>query len=441
VLHSPGRLFQVFDLGSKDPRTGLFKWQLVSTEVLEGSADKPGMQIQPSQQSSVRVGEVRANTVQGPPAGRGDTQQVDTQPLRDSADIVGGPKEGQSPSERLDSFANKVNERLSNLAEKTGMDLSQVQDDFSGYVQRLQDGISDGSLSGADLERGVRNALAMTAGTVRSAMAPGQAAGSQALGKPGEAGKPAAVGNTGSVEGGSSPSERLDGFEAQVNERIGALAEGADQETVAALREVQQSFAEKLGALRDGLADGSLDATAVGQGVQSALSNLGQGIKAAVAPKTDSESTNSDNFGTGSTDGGATLANVASADSAGAVKQAPGGNAAAEADDVDGAGSDAEGDVAGRLDAFASTLADRLDGFKQDGVGGEALQNAGADLLGLLDRLSSAVEGGGITGDHAGSLFQRALAGLSSDMGDMVGKLDNQMNLYGRDAQRADSAS
>lgn len=401
------------------------------------------MQIQSSQQSSVRVGEVRANTVPEPSAERGDArqvdaQQVDAQPVRDSADITGGAEQGQSPSERLASFADKVHDRLNALADKTGLDLSQVQSDFSDYVQRLQDGIEDGSLNGADLERGVRNALALTATTVRSTMAPGQIIGNQGLGKPGMADKPSQVVDSGSVNPGQSPSDRLDGFEAQVNERIGALAEGADEKTIAALRDAQQSFAMKLSELRSGLEDGSMDAASIGQGVQAALANLGENIQAAVAPKTEGQGTSGDEIGRGSLGGGASVAGTASADLAGPVSQAPQGAAAAEADDVAGTETEVEGDVGGRLADFAMTLTERLANLQNDGVGGEALQSAGADLIGLIERLSSAVAGGGITGDHAGSLFQRALAGFSSDMGDMFGKIDNQMNLYGRDAQRAD---
>lgn len=391
------------------------------------------MQIQPSQQSSVRVGEVRANTVPEPSAERGDALNVDAQPIRDSADIGPGGEKNQSPSERLGSFADKVNERLTALADKTGMDLSQVQSDFSGYVQRLQDGIDDGSLSGADLERGVRTALAMTAGTVRSSMAPDQTAGNQALGKPGMADKAGLVGDTGSVDKGQASNDRLEGFEAQVNERIGSLAEGADDATVAALRDAQQSFAMKLGELRSGLKDGSMDAASIGQGVQAALASLGESIKSAVAPKNEGQGTRGDSVRTGSIGGGGTVAGTASADLTGAVKQASGGTDAADVD------TEVEGDVGGRLADFAATLTERLASLKNDGAGGESLQSAGADLVGLIERLSSAVEGGGITGDHAGSLFQRALAGFSSDMGDMFGKIDNQLNLYGRDAQRADS--
>ena len=395
------------------------------------------------------MGDVR--TTSGPEASaeRGSAQPIDAKPLRDSADIAGGPEQGESPGERLDSFADKVNERLSGLADETGTDLSQVQGDFAGYVQRLQDGISDGSLGGADLERGVRNALAMTAGTVQSALAPGQAPGGQSAGMPSELGKPVQVGETGDVAQGQSPGERLEGFEAMVNERIGSLAEGADEQTISSLRGAQQSFAMKLDELRSGLEDGSMDAASIGQGVQAALSSLGQNIQDAVAPGTQSEGTRSNQFGPGSADGGASLAGANLADD---VNPGPTGPAAADAQgivggddhggdgDHDGGDVAVEGDVAGRLDAFASTLADRLAGLERSGMGSDNLQEAGADLMSMIDRLSSAVSDGGVTGDHAASLFQRALSGFSDELGGMFGKLDNQMNLYGRDAQRADTA-
>ena len=358
------------------------------------------MQIQPSNITAQRFGEVRPPRPEPTPDARG--READVSATRDRADLgTTTPAPGQSPAERVASFAATIEQRITNLAEESGQDLSEVQAAFGGFVDRIQNGLADGSLGGADLERGVRNALALTTSGVREALAAGVEPREDSVARPAEDVEVRDEGVTRPV--GQSPTERIDAFEQRINERLGAIAEGADTETIAALREAQQAFAAGLEGLREGLDQGRAESGALGAAVQSAIASLGDSVQAALAEPAD---------GPARID--APLVEV-------------------ERREAD---SPEENSLAPRFDAFAQQIAERIGNLDLSGPQGGAVRAAGADFLSLLEDLSSESENGTLTAERAASVFQGALSDFSGDLAQLFGRSDEGLALYGRNAER-----
>ena len=344
--------------------------------------DNPSMQVRPSQISAVRYGDVQPNTRPEASPER-PSDGVEGPRGRDRADVT-PPPPGEGLPDRVANFADKIDERLSNLAKETGQDLSSVQEAFGGFVDRIQNGIADGSLNGADLERGVRNALALTTANVRDALSTNDEGEDFAPGP-----RP------------QSPSERIDAFEQRVNDRLGSIAEGADPETIAQLREAQQTFAAGLDGLREGIADGRFDGATLGRAVQSAIASLGGEVQDALAQPTEETEINQ------GPDSGLPVADAVPTES-----------------------------LAPRLDAFAETFAERLGNLDLSGPEGGAVRSAGAEFLSLLEGLSAGSADGSISAERVTGLFQDALSGISGDLSSLFSRGEGELSLYDRDAER-----
>lgn len=82
--------------------------------------------------------------------------------------------QGLTDVERIEQLAAGINERLDNLRASTSGETSEAlknaQAAFNEHVQRILDGIADGSLTGDDLAAGVQNTLQMVETNVQRSM-------------------------------------------------------------------------------------------------------------------------------------------------------------------------------------------------------------------------------------------------------------------------------
>jgi hypothetical protein len=163
---------------------------------------------------------------------------------------------GQSPAERIQALGEKVHERLEALAQRTGLDLSDVEAAFDHNLERLLGGLADGSLSRDDLTQGIENILQHLRDDV-----------SERLDPRGDAADPGA------------PQARIEALTSSVEERVLALAEELGGAQGAGLEQALDAFGVHVDRLLAGLEEGSLDRHEVASGLQNVLDLVRQDVQ------------------------------------------------------------------------------------------------------------------------------------------------------------------
>ncbi|MDA1265106.1 MAG: hypothetical protein O2816_08520, partial [Planctomycetota bacterium] len=186
----------------------------------------------------------------------------------------GRTDEGHSATERVEALADKVSERLANLAEATGADLSELEAKFSQNIDRLLEGIADGSLSERDVANGIAATLEDLSREVQTNVE-----------------RPELRSTTGEEGRSESISARVEGLAADVESRIVNLAAELGLEDDQA-RELVSSFQGNLDRLLNGVANGTIDGDALQSGVQNILSQVTNDLQRSVSePVRDGRST------------------------------------------------------------------------------------------------------------------------------------------------------
>ena len=206
----------------------------------------------PSLADGARRIQVRSAEVQGVRA-RGDRVELSDR------DGDGDEVAGQSPSERVSALGEKVHDRLSQLARKTGLDLSDIEASFDKNMERLQSALADGTLSREGLTRGVGNLLDGLRSDLSARLSEG---------------------TKGAESRGASPGERAEALAETTLDRFRSLIR--EQGGNEGLEKAMDAFGEHMDRLLAGIEDGSLDARGIASGIQSILDLARQDVARAM---------------------------------------------------------------------------------------------------------------------------------------------------------------
>lgn len=215
------------------------------------------MNIPSQSQGSFRSPLTPAGSVRAPQSNSVSQANGQSAPVQASDKQVSTPRPDPTrTSERVDKFADKVQQRLEALAEETGRDLSEIEAQFGQDIERLQNAIADGSLDRADLQRGVENILGQLRGSVAEEFAPTRES---------ESNREQLV-------------DRAENFASGLENRVQNLVSdlrGQDAQGVGLAAGALEGHVDRLIA---GIQDGSLSGDEIAQGVQGVIANLTQNV-------------------------------------------------------------------------------------------------------------------------------------------------------------------
>lgn len=299
-------------------------------------------------------------------------------------------REGDAPddgtAERIEAFTERIQARLEAFAEQSGLDLSEVEAAFAEHVSRLENALADGSLSRGGLAQGVQNIVAHlrdgVAAVTGSDDGRGRAEGA----------------------GAADPQARVEALAGSVEERVLALAEELGGDAGAGLEQALAAFGENVDRLLSGIADGSLEAQGIRNGLEGALDLVRQDVGRSLAAAGDDGQ------------GGQDAATRFDAFVSGLEER------------LAGLGADLDSDAARELDQLHASFSSAMErlgsaAFEQGSIGRDSFQEL---AHGLLQDLKEDVKGllGQDLGEAAGASLYHPVTGVEQLGGGLPGSLD-----------------
>lgn len=260
----------------------------LSNGAIPVDADKRFMKISSSnsQAQAMQAQALSQSKLQTPTdaVGNGGTLSIQTS----AGNAVSGSQPGLTPSERLERYAEHMEERL-NLLEansaESGLNLTEVRSAFRDHIARLQEAMANG-MQGDDLARGIENTSNLVRDGVREALGlvPMNEASEIQGGSGGNTGVGASAGAGGlsTTVDVANTTQRLNAIEKNVMQRLEEMSSesrGGETEVVQNAREQFNGHMERL---RNALSTGNMTV----EDMQRSMANIMQHLEENLAGKT-----------------------------------------------------------------------------------------------------------------------------------------------------------
>ncbi len=188
---------------------------------------------------------------------------------------VGSNQPNLSPSERLERYAEHMEQRLAQLeanAAESGLDLSAVRSAFQDHITRLQDAMANG-LQGDDLARGIENTSNLVRDGVREAFGLVAMNGSdESQGAAGAASGDGTLATNIDIE---HSNDRLDAIEKGIQQRLEDIFSASRNDEKEVVQNAREQFAGHMERLRNALASGNMSL----EDMQRSMDNIMQHLE------------------------------------------------------------------------------------------------------------------------------------------------------------------
>ncbi|HRV82023.1 MAG TPA: hypothetical protein P5218_11325, partial [Planctomycetota bacterium] len=195
---------------------------------------------------------------------------------------VGEGSESLTPQERLERYAQQIESRLDGLVQQeSGVDLSGVRDSFRHNIERLQNAMADGGLSGEDLARGIQNALRGVRDGVREAMdLPSMRSAQEGASQVGSAQEAGSESTTLDVD----PSmERLQAMEDHIRARLDQYMANTPQEGRSQVSEASDRLTHNFDRMREALQSGHMSLEDIQRSLSRTMQSLADDLESPVS--------------------------------------------------------------------------------------------------------------------------------------------------------------